>query len=433
MRQIGQYRVEGMHLRGPLRVYLGAPLGGGAEVLIIAESGPAGYPSYVHPNLPAVLEVLQERESRQTVLELPRGLSLDRMLAEGGLLPEAAALALAVQVAAALEHLHRQSPPMVLGCLAPRWVRVNEHGRAVVNFVAVEPGLATAGLRPEEGSGFAAPEADGGPGATVRSDIYSLGMLLAAMTGLTSPARRRLHGGPLAEMIGRATAPEPRGRYENCVQLRAAMAQRMAELAFRSAQGMDPPPVADGRRSRLPIPAVPPEGAPGTPAPPPEPAAPAAPAVNPPRPPQRSRRRRRRAGLLAAAWRQVVGRIRPGLEKLARALKAAETQRRRAARAAGARRGAAPAAGPPRARKGRRRAGARPPRRFLPTAFMAVVVVVLAGLLLYQVLGPRPVVGTAPDAVGPGPWGGRPGMGANAPAADQNPAGAARGEGAGTS
>lgn len=235
MRQLGQYRVEGTYLRGPRRVHLAQPPGDGPAVLIVEERVVPGTPApdFRHPNLPTVLEVEQVRETRYTVLELPRGMPLSRLVAERGPLPEEAALAIAVQVAAALEHLHRQPQPVVLGYLSPRWVRVDESGRAVVNFLAVEPGLTAAGTGHVE-PGFVAPEAEGGA-PTIRSDVYSLGMVLAVLTGLTSPTRRRIRGGLLASAIDQAVDRDPRQRYEGCMAFRAALEQIQAELALRRA------------------------------------------------------------------------------------------------------------------------------------------------------------------------------------------------------
>ncbi len=392
MRQVGQYVVAGTHLRGQHRVHLAQAPQSGEHVLILQEQAyPAGTPSpsYAHPNLLAIREVCKDRRGSHTVLALPVGTVLDQILTERQTLPEPAALAIAIQVSDALEHLHRQQPPIIMACLGPRWVRVDDNGYVTVNFLAVEPGLTTAGLRQSE-LGFVAPEAlDGTRAPTAQADIYSLGMLLAAMTGLMSPTRRRLHGGPLAGIIEQATARDPAQRYQSGLQMRKAMDQRQAQLAFQAAL----PPVAPSEpepEQELP-PAKP------TARKSPKQPAPAATA------PKNSRGRRR-----AACQEQPEA---PAEQPTAPAVKPGNARPQQRAKSA-------PADPSPRCHKGGRKPANKARVRYAPIIVMSAMVAVLAGLLLFQIFRPQtPAAGSPPaTAVGPGPWGEQPGMGARAPA-----------------
>jgi serine/threonine-protein kinase len=202
-----------------------------------------------HPNIVRVYDWDEQDGAAYIVMEFVDGRSLHQILVERGRLDPREAAEIGVQIADALEHahqrgvVHRDVKPANVLVTADGLVKVTDFGIARAgDETLTEPGavLGTAGyVSPEQLRGD---EVDG------RSDVYSLGMLLARLTG-DAP-------GALAPVIARATSVDPAARYASARDMRVALVPVAADAA----------------------PAATPSPTPVSPVPPPRPAPPTRPA-----------------------------------------------------------------------------------------------------------------------------------------------------------
>jgi predicted ATPase len=131
-----------------------------------------------HPNVVGVYGVDEDTSGWRVAMELVRGPTLAELLAKGPLAP-AAVVEVGVQVAAALEHVHALrlgDRPLVHRDVKPQNLLVDRYGVVkLADFgiagAADEPGAGTVGYAPPE-------QVDGR--AEPRSDLFALGMTLAA-------------------------------------------------------------------------------------------------------------------------------------------------------------------------------------------------------------------------------------------------------------
>ena len=186
-----------------------------------------------HPGIVAALDYLETGEHGPIfVLEFVDGASLRTVLKlarrHDAVLPEGLAAHVGAQIARALHAAHtavgRDGEPMRLvhRDVAPDNVLLSRTGavylgdfgvaRAAGNSEATEPGVAPKGKR-----GYMAPEQATGRGVGPRSDIFSLGRLVAEAADAGA-------GPELRAVLEKATAEKPRDRYATASQLAAALA-----------------------------------------------------------------------------------------------------------------------------------------------------------------------------------------------------------------
>lgn len=182
------------------------------------------------PQVPVLLEFVRYYDSYVIATDyLPLG-DFSRRLAQGPL-PLPAALTLIRHLTYAVGRAHEAG--VVHGGIKPTNVLRGEvNGRQI-------PVLSDFGgslrhhpwIRPEGvnvGDAYRAPEVQGGGDVTPASDVYSLGILLAAMTG-------GLANAGVAAVIARASDERPAQRYKNASEMYEAL----------SAVGSTPDPVVD--------------------------------------------------------------------------------------------------------------------------------------------------------------------------------------------
>jgi class 3 adenylate cyclase len=142
-----------------------------------------------HPNLPLVREDFFDGDRYVIAMDWVEGIDLARVLqtrGRPGLAPTLVMNWLA-DAAAALTHLHAQSPPVVHGDVKPANLILGPEGRVtLVDFgVSSTPGLVPrrAGTR-----GYAAPELGGGAAINRASDIYALAATAFALLSGAPPS-----------------------------------------------------------------------------------------------------------------------------------------------------------------------------------------------------------------------------------------------------
>ena len=153
--------------------------------------------SLQHPGIPQVIDVLELDGQQTVVMEMVYGQSLAELVAAQGLISQAEAIALTLEVCDVLEELHNAPSPIVHGDLHPRHLLRRQVLRSGQEMVLVDFGLSRwhgwkAGL-PCASKGYVAPELASHP-PTAASDMYSLGVTLAFL--LTGQEPKNFYGTP---------------------------------------------------------------------------------------------------------------------------------------------------------------------------------------------------------------------------------------------
>ena len=159
-----------------------------------------------HPNVASVFHLGRSGQSYFYAMEFVEGETLEKLIKRSGQLEVKLALEIATQVAAGLAAVHKQN--LVHRDIKPSNIMVNlEEGGAVTAKIIDlglaksldEPGAETAISTPGAFAGtpeFASPEQFAGVGVDIRSDLYSLGVVLWDMLTGRVP-----FNGPVAEVM----------------------------------------------------------------------------------------------------------------------------------------------------------------------------------------------------------------------------------------
>lgn len=197
----------------------------------------AAWKTRQHPNILRILDAQVQHQRLYLVTELIRGTSLRSLIKERAQpgsppIPEPTVVEWADQVLSALEYLHTQDPPVVLGCLSPAAIHIDPSGHLQLTEVGLLRFRLSGLIRPARGvPGYAAPEqrkAVVGP----RSDLYSLAAILYQIMTRFDPKQRPLpllskhargYSEPLVEAISRALRRDPEKRYPSASDLRQTL------------------------------------------------------------------------------------------------------------------------------------------------------------------------------------------------------------------
>jgi serine/threonine-protein kinase len=250
-----------------------------------------------HPNIVRVYDWDERDGTAYIVMEYVDGPSLRDVLAVSGRVPVRDAAGIGAQIADALAHahshgvVHRDVKPSNVLLERGTVVKVGDFGIAhsTESETITDPGAVVGTV------GYLSPEQLRGARADARSDIYSLGMLLATIADSSR--------GPLDPVIRRATAPDPTDRYQRATDLRDALHRVARAEPVMAIPVVVPPPRASRATAsapRVPTPIVPT-------APAPAPVVPVS-APTPTTPSRRSARRTARASERAAAHAQKLAR-----------------------------------------------------------------------------------------------------------------------------
>src|ERR1700720_852106 len=177
-----------------------------------------------HPNVASVLHLGRTGSSYFYAMEFVEGETLENLIKRSGRLELKMALEIATQVAAGLAAVHKQK--LVHRDIKPSNIMVNLEEGSTVTVKIIDLGLAkpapdapaeTAISAPEAFAGtpeFASPEQFAGVAVDVRSDLYSLGVVLWEM--VTGHAVFR--GSPAEVMYQHQHAPLPIEKLEHVPQ-----------------------------------------------------------------------------------------------------------------------------------------------------------------------------------------------------------------------
>ncbi len=191
-----------------------------------------------HPNLPSIVDVIDDKDTFLIVMDYIQGNPLDKTLKEYGAQPQEYVIEWAKQICDVLGYLHSRKPPIIYRDMKPANLMLKPDG----NITLIDFGTAREYKEKNIADttclgtiGYAAPEQFGGMGQTdARTDIYCLGATLYHLvTGMNpceppyeiKPIRQinpMLSGG-LEKIILKCTQRDPNDRYQSCAELMYAL------------------------------------------------------------------------------------------------------------------------------------------------------------------------------------------------------------------
>ena len=178
----------------------------------------------VHANVVPVLDVAYTVESCIVILEYISGTSLEEKMKEQGVFSEKDAMSIMSQIACGLEFIHsfdiihRDINPANILISSDQIVKITDLGIARSKKENQRTDTSILGT-----VGYAAPEQFGFAQTDVRTDIYSLGVLLNVMLTGKLPTVR-IHNGKLRAVIEKAIQISPEERFQTIDAFRVEMA-----------------------------------------------------------------------------------------------------------------------------------------------------------------------------------------------------------------
>lgn len=191
-----------------------------------------------HPNLPSIIDVIDQEDSFIIIMDYIQGNSLNKALEEFGAQPQEHVIEWAKQLCDVLGYLHSRPNPIIYRDMKPANIMLKPDGNVtLIDFGTArefkEKNLADTTCLGTVG--YAAPEQFGGMGQTdARTDIYCLGATVYHLvTGMNpceppyeiKPIREinpALSGG-LERIILKCTQRDPNDRYQSAAELMYAL------------------------------------------------------------------------------------------------------------------------------------------------------------------------------------------------------------------
>lgn len=188
-----------------------------------------------HPNLPSIVDVIEDDESFIIVMDFIEGNSLDKVLEENGAQPEEYVVEWAMQLCDVFGYLHSRTPPIIYRDMKPANIMLKPDGNVtVIDFGTAKAYDIDLGQTTGIGTiGYAAPEQYRGSGygrTDARTDIYCLGMTLYHLLTGVDPCKniiadksiRAINPGlsvGLDMIIQKCIQEHPDARYQSCAEL----------------------------------------------------------------------------------------------------------------------------------------------------------------------------------------------------------------------
>jgi tRNA A-37 threonylcarbamoyl transferase component Bud32 len=170
-----------------------------------------------HPNVAKVFDHFAENGRNYLVLEYIRGQDLRQFVKQNGAQPERLVAHWAAQIAAILDYLHKQNPPIIHRDLTPdNLVRKDDESLVLIDFGAANEFVGTATGTLVGKQAYIAPEQLRGK-ATTSSDLYALGgTIYFLVTGKDPEALSESRPSELVKV-----SPELDDIVASCTQLEA--------------------------------------------------------------------------------------------------------------------------------------------------------------------------------------------------------------------
>jgi len=187
-----------------------------------------------HPNLPSIIDVIENDETFLIVMDYIEGNSLSKALEEYGAQPQEYVIEWAKQLCDVLGYLHSREPAIIYRDMKPANIMLKPDG----NLTLIDFGTAREFKEKNLADttclgtiGYAAPEQFGGMGQTdARTDIYCLGATLYHLVTGRNPSEppyemkpiREINpslSGGLERIILKCTQRNPEDRYQSTAEL----------------------------------------------------------------------------------------------------------------------------------------------------------------------------------------------------------------------
>lgn len=177
------------------------------------------------PNIPKIYLCVRDDSTLTVIEEYIHGVSLDKLLEQQGILPEARVIEIAVAICNILEQLHAGLPPIVHRDIKPSNIMISNDGIVkLIDFNAAKEfdqsqieDTRLMGTRK-----FAAPEQYGFGQSDPRTDLYALGVTMYYLLTKDYPDSGLYHG-PLEPVIRKCIALDRSERYPDAAALRAEL------------------------------------------------------------------------------------------------------------------------------------------------------------------------------------------------------------------
>ncbi len=188
-----------------------------------------------HPNLPSIVDVIEDEDSFIIVMDYIEGRSLDKIIEENGAQPESFVVEWAKQLCDVFGYLHSRNPAIIYRDMKPANVMLKPDGNImVIDFGTAKNYEIDLGETTGIGTiGYAAPEQYIGSGlgrTDARTDIYCLGITLYHLLTNVDPCKNLIsdksiravnpalsHG--LDAIVQKCTQHQPDDRYQSCAEL----------------------------------------------------------------------------------------------------------------------------------------------------------------------------------------------------------------------
>lgn len=191
-----------------------------------------------HPNLPRIVDIIENGQTIYIVMDYIEGEPLDKILKKKGAQPEAAVIEWGIQLAEVLDYLHTRKPPIIYRDMKPANVMLKPDG----NIKLYDFGIAREYKEQNSSDtvslgtkGYAAPEQFGGMGQTdARTDVYGLGVTLYHLVTGKNPCEPPYEILPIRDVnpqlsvgleyiIQKCTQLNPDERFQSCMEVLYAL------------------------------------------------------------------------------------------------------------------------------------------------------------------------------------------------------------------
>lgn len=188
-----------------------------------------------HPNLPSIVDVIEDDDSFIIVMDYIEGRSLDKIIEENGAQPESYVVEWAKQLCNVFGYLHSRQPPIIYRDMKPANVMLKPDGDVmVIDFGTAKNYEFEIGETTGIGTiGYAAPEQYIGSGlgrTDGRTDIYCLGITMYHLLTNIDPCKNLITNksicavnpalsNGLDAIIQKCTQQQPSDRYQTCAEL----------------------------------------------------------------------------------------------------------------------------------------------------------------------------------------------------------------------
>ncbi|MDE7389375.1 MAG: serine/threonine protein kinase [Lachnospiraceae bacterium] len=187
-----------------------------------------------HPNLPSIVDVIEDDEILLIVMDYVEGNALSKELTEHGAQPQEKVVEWAKQLCDVLGYLHSRTPAIIYRDMKPSNIMLKPNGQIVLIDFGTAREYKDKNLADTTclGTvGYAAPEQFGGMGQTdARTDIYGLGATLYHLLTGNNPSQPPYQIKPirsintslsngLEKIVEKCTQRDPDERYKSCAEL----------------------------------------------------------------------------------------------------------------------------------------------------------------------------------------------------------------------